>query len=99
MYGLALTWRNVSGRRTCSKFSAIPCFLWDTRNQSTELEEVKFTGTKPWILLCPNLALAAGNIFDAPLIAEHNTVANAKFSAFLRASAYTEHLKHWQLWK
>ena len=98
MCGLALTWRNGSDRSTCSKFSAISRFLWKTRNQSTEHEKLEFTGTMPSILICQNLVLAAINIFDAPLIAEHNTIANVEFSGFTSESAYIKHLNTVDFW-
>lgn len=98
MCGLALTWRNVSDRSTFSKFSAIPCFLWKTRNQSTEHEKLTLTGTIPCILICQNPVLAAINLFDAPLIAKHNTTANVESSGFISASAYTKHLNTVDFW-
>lgn len=73
------------------KISAISHFLWKTRKRSTEHEKLNLTGSTLSILICQHLVLEAINIFDAPLIAKHNTMAEVEFSGFISASAYIKH--------
>lgn len=73
------------------KISAVSHFLWKSSKRSTKHEKLNFPGSMLSVLICQHLVLEAISVFDAPLVAKHNTMAKAEFGGFISANTYIKH--------